>query len=113
MMHFIAFFITVSVLVMFLASKQKSVTDKYGIASTVLFVLVSVAGTIMLHGTLMFPAAAFALSLLLCVHHIIASFNVEEIPSHFTLFQGKSDTAYHETWIVAALVAGIVSVFKL
>ena len=110
-MHFVAFFITVSVLLMFLASKQQRVTDKYGIASTVLFVLITISGTLLLRGTIMFPATAFALSLLLCVHHIIASFNTEENPGRFELFQGKG--SYHETWIVGTLIAGVVSIFKL
>ena len=122
MMHFVALFTTVSVLIMFLASKQQRPNDRYGLVCTVLFTLLAVIGTLTLHGTVFFSASAFALALLLCVHHIITSFNHNGLPStnaedesahrHHALFR-REGCPYHETWITAALVAGTVSMLRL
>jgi predicted tellurium resistance membrane protein TerC len=111
MMHFIAVFITASVLIMFLGSRQQRTTDRYGIAVSVLFSLLAITSTVMLHGTIFFPATAFATALLVAAHHIIVSFSAEDAPERCTLFQGKG--SYHELWIVGTVVAGTVSVLKL
>ena len=94
-------------------------------ACTALFTLLVVAGTLTLQGTVFFSASAFALALLMCVHHIITSFNpsssgltptTEDEPAnhhtHDALFR-REGCPYHETWITAALVAGTVSMFRL
>lgn len=107
MMHFVAFFITIAVLVMFLGSKQQKNQDKYGIAAMTLFALLAITGTVLLHGTIFFSATMFATALLLCVHHVISNFSEERCP----FFQ--HNTSWHETWIVAAIVAGMVSMLKL
>ena len=122
MLHFLALFTTVSVMIMFLASKQRRPHDRYGLACTALFTLLASTGTAVLQGTLFFPAAAFALALLLCVHHIITSFNYQQDAAeegaeggqahHHHLFR-REGCPYHETWITAALVAGVVSMFRL
>jgi len=122
MMHFVALFTAVSVLVMFLASKQRRPGDRYGLTCSGLFALLAVAGTATLHGTVFFAASAFALALLLCAHHVITSFNEADpsggdIPGgechqHHALFR-REGAPYHETWITGALVAGAVSMFKL
>ena len=113
MMHFLAFFITTAVLVMFLGSRQQRMTDRYGIAAIAIFALLAVASTALLHGTVFFAAAAFALALLVAVHHIITNFSSEDAPERCTLFQGRPSSSFHELCIVAAVVAGIVSMLKL
>ena len=130
MMHFVALFTTVSVLVMFLASKQRRPNDKYGLTCSGLFALLAVVGTATLHGTAFFAASAFVMALLLCAHHLITSFNTTTttgVPSgdetgggdgilgphhHYALFR-REGAPYHETWITSALVAGTVSILKL
>jgi predicted tellurium resistance membrane protein TerC len=113
MLHFLAFFITTAVLIVFLGSRQQRMTDRYGIAVAVLVALLAIASAAMLHGTVLFAAAAFALALLVAAHHIIVSFSAEDAPERCTLFQGKSQGAFHELWITAAVVAGVVSMFKI
>ena len=111
-MHFIAVFITISILVMFLGSKQQKSLDKYSIASVLLFILLAAVGIALLHGTIFFAAHAFATALLLCVHHMISNFHAEDSLERCSLFKGKT-VLQHETWIVAAVVAGAVSMLKL
>jgi hypothetical protein len=113
MMHFLAFFITTTVLIMFLGSRQQRMTDRYGIAVTILLALLTIAATVMLHGTVFFAAAAFAIALLVAAHHVIVSFNAEDAPERCTLFQGKAQGTFHEVWITATAVAGVVSMLKL
>ena len=113
MMHFVAFFITISVLVMFIGSRQQRAKDKYGIMALVLFTVLAITGTVLLQGTVFFPATAFAMALLVGVHHIIVNFNSEEAPERCSLFQGKQEGSYHEMWIVACVVAGVVSTLRL
>ena len=117
MMHFVAFFITISILVMFLGSKQKSNYDQYGVAAITLFTLLALTGTLLLHGTIFFSATAFAMALLLCVHHIISHFSNNPESERFTLFQNNNnppkEPSWQETWIVAAIVAGVVSMLRL
>jgi predicted tellurium resistance membrane protein TerC len=113
MMHFLAFFITTAVLVMFLGSRQQRMTDRYGIAAMVIFALLAIASTAMLHGTVFFAAAAFAIALLVAVHHVIASFGSDDAPERCTLFQGRPASSFHELCITAAAVAGVVSMLRL
>ena len=112
-MHFIALFISAAVLIMFLGSRQQQMTDRYGIAVAVLFALLAVVSIAMLHGTVFFAAAAFAIALLAAAHHVIVSFSAEDAPERCTLFQGKPQGTFHELWITATVVAGAVSVFRL
>lgn len=115
MMHFLAFFITIAVLVMFLGSKQQRNYDRYGVAAIALFALLALTGALLLHGTVFFSAAAFALALLLCVHHVISNFNNgPEFAERCTLFQSTAkEPSWQETWIVASIVAGVVSMLRL
>jgi len=112
MINFIALFTTFSILIMFLACKQKKPLDRYGIACGILFLALTVVSTAQLQGTIFFPATAFALALLLGVHHIITNMNGPEGTPALSLFK-QEDCAYHETWIVAAVTAGLVSMFRL
>jgi predicted tellurium resistance membrane protein TerC len=112
-MHFVALFIAAAVLIMFLGSRQQRMTDRYGIAVAVLFTLLAAASVAMLHGTVFFAAAAFAIALLAAAHHVIVSFSAEDAPERCTLFQGKPQGTFHELWITAAMVAGAVSMFRI
>lgn len=118
MMHFTALFLAVAVLVMFLGSKQQKGLDRYGVASTVLFAALALASAAMLHGTLFFPAAALSLAILLLVHraivHVAAcnSPTLDTAPPGCPMFCCK-DACHHETWIIAAVTASMVSMFKL
>jgi len=112
MIHLVALFTTFSILIMFLACKQQKPRDKYGIACGILFATLAITSTAQLQGTLFFPAAAFALALLLGVHHIITNLNGPEGTPTLNLFR-QEGCEYHETWIVAAITAGLVSMFRL
>lgn len=117
MMHFMALFITVAVLVMFLGSKQQKSLDRYSVASVVLLSALALASVLMLRGTIMFPAAAIALALLLVVHRAIVSVaqHSDLLPqtSHSCTAFRAADASHHETWIVAAITAGAVSLLRL
>ena len=117
MTHFIAFFITISVLVMFLGSKQKTPFDRYALSTSLLFSSLTVASAALLQGTLFFPGAALALALLLVVHRAIVHIadinpDLPAEPSWSVLFRCR-DACHHETWVIAALTAAVVSVLRL
>jgi hypothetical protein len=82
------------------------------IACGILFATLAITSTAQLQGTLFFPAAAFALALLLGVHHVITNINGPEGTPTINLFR-QEGCGYHETWIVAATTAGLVSTFGL
>ena len=112
MIHFVALFITVSVLVMFLGSKQQKSFDRYCIASTPLLTLLAASAVVYLHGTIFFSASALALALLLLVHRTILGFAKQaDILSVSECLPFRTLT--HETWIVAAVTAGMVSLLRL
>ena len=113
MMQFVAFFITIAVLNMFLGSKQQKPNDRYAITSAVLFTFLAVISIVLLRGTVFFPASALGIALLLVVHRAIAHFSMDpQIGEECPLFQCKQARC-HETWAIAALVAGLVSLMHL
>jgi len=119
MMHYVAFFITTAVLVMFLGSKQRRMYDRYAITTYVLIIALACTSVVLLHGTSLFPAAALALALLLLVHRSITQFAADATPlllhsddSQCALFHPR-DACTHETWVIAALTAAIVSALRL
>ena len=116
MIHFVALFITVAVLVMFLGSKQQRSLDRYCIASAVLLALLAIASVAYLHGTIHFSASCLALALLLLVHRSIVGFAKQQDLGgvSFECMPFRSKDAYsHETWIIAAVTACAVSVLDL
>jgi hypothetical protein len=115
MIHFVALFVTVAVLVMFLGSKQQKSFDRYCVASTALLVLLALAAVVYLHGTIFFSASALALALLLLIHRaIIGVAKQADILSAAECMPFRSkDTFNHETWIIAAVTAGTVSLLRL
>ena len=56
MMHLIALFVTVAVVVMFLGSRQRNDNDCYGLASTALLVILAITSACFTSGTVFFPA---------------------------------------------------------
>ena len=115
MIHFVALFVTVAVLVMFLGSKQQKSLDRYCVASTALLVLLALTAVVYLHGTIFFSASALALALLLLIHRaIIGVAKQADILSAAECMPFRSkDTFNHETWIIAAVTAGTVSLLRL
>jgi hypothetical protein len=116
MMHFMALFITAAVLVMFLGSKQQRSLDRYSLASALLLSSLALSSAFLLKGTIFFPASALAFALLLLVHRSIVSFAQHvELPQsapECSPFRPR-DACTHETWIVAAVTAGLVSLLRL
>jgi len=118
MMHFMALFITVAVLVMFLGSKQQRSLDRYSIGAITLLASLAIASVILLRGTIMFPASALSLALLMLIHRSIVNFaqNSDLLPqpaAQQCIPFRAADASHHETWIVAAVTAGVVSLLKL
>lgn len=112
MIHFVVFFVAITILVIFLATKQRKSRDSFCISAIVLICMLAVASVLFLHGTNMFPASAFALAALILAHRSIVHF-----PSELVLEEDHRvgcatiahDASNHSTWIVAALIAGVVS----
>ena len=113
MIHFVALFITVAVLVMFLGSKQQKSLDRYCIASTTLLVSLALTSVVYLHGTIFFSASALALALLLLIHRSIIGFAKQGDMLSASECMPFKDTFTHETWIIAAVTAGMVSLMRL
>ena len=112
MLPFVALFLTTTVLVMVLGSRQKSSSDRvYGLASTALLAFLAAALIFFTQGTLFFPANAAMFAILVFAYGVIVRFASEEDerPAVFRLESLKA----RETWIVAALTAALVSGFRL
>ena len=113
MLHFLAFFLTVSLLVMVLGAKQQKPGDRHAIAAGLLVTLLACTAVAILRGTVMFAPAAFAIALLQIVHHLIANFN-DTAAEQDRCAPFRCNTAKgHFTGIVAAATAGLVSALKL
>ena len=69
---------------------------------------------ILLHGTPFFSLGAFATAVLLLMHHTIIHYRSEFTDERCSCapFQCK-DVGNHETWVVASVTAGLVSLFQL
>ena len=67
-----------------------------------------------LHGSAWFPAAAFFLAFTLLCHHTIIHWGsrFEGETCSCAPFQCK-DICNHETWVVATLVAGLISLLRI
>jgi hypothetical protein len=120
MLHFVVFFVAITILVIFLATKQRRPLDRFCLTAVGLLALLAVTSIVLLHGTNLFPASAFALAALVLAHRSIVHFppdlllggdaQLAEHPSS-TCTACARETSNHGTWIVAALVAGLVSAF--
>jgi hypothetical protein len=118
MMHFAVFFIATTIIVIFLATKQRKPLDRFCLAAVALLCLLAVTSVVLLRGTNLFPASAFALAALLLVHRSIVHFPVDLGEAGDARMCNLScataqcrDASNHWTWITAALVAGAVSAF--
>ena len=99
-----------------LESLESPVSDNecYGTAAVGLLIVQAVVSVALYAGTGIFPVAAGALAFTLICHHAIIHRNssFEGETCSFICFQFK-DISNHETWVVAALVAAIVSASRL
>ena len=116
MLHFVVFFITITILIIFLATKQRKPLDRFCLTAIALLCLLTITSIVLLHGTNLFPASAFALAALLLAHRSIVHFPPDldaatADHSNNTCTATVRETANHGTWIAVALVAGLVSVF--
>ena len=114
MVHIIAFYVTIAILVMFLGTKQENNMDRVCIAAMSFVGLFALITVILLRGTPYFPLGAFATATLLLLHHAIVHRN-SEFPDEkcsCAPFQCK-DVGNHETWVVAAVTAGLISLFQI
>ena len=68
MMHYIALYVTIVILVLFLGTKQEQNLDKACIAAMTLVGLFAALMVVLLHGTPYFPLGAFATAVLCLVH---------------------------------------------
>ena len=114
MIPFVVFCITIPIMVIFLATKQRKPLDRFCLTAIFLLCVLAATSVVVLHGTNLFPASAFALAALLIAHRSIVTFPpdldaAESVPS--TCASAARDVSNHSTWVVAALVAGVVSAF--
>jgi hypothetical protein len=135
MIHFAVFFVAVTIIVIFLATQQRKPRDRFCLAAVSLLALLAVTSVVLLRGTNLFPAAAFALAALLLAHRSIAqcpsaeeaqtggggrSDEEEADDGHKGLDGLRSaasacagecgrEASSHALWIAAAVVAGVVS----
>ena len=114
MIHYVVFFIAITILVIFLATKQRKPLDRFCVTAIFLLCLLAATSVILLQGTNLFPAASFALAALLLAHRSIVTFPPDlDTTTEYnnTCIGAAQDASNHGTWIVAALVAGLVSAF--
>ncbi len=92
------------------AQHQARISGVYSIMAIIAICVQAIVSIILLKGTEFFPVAALFLAFTLLCHHAVIHRD-----SHFdgemcscAPFQCK-DVSNHETWVVASLVAGVVS----
>ena len=109
----IIFNVSMCVCVIFLAANQRRHLDRCSIAAITLMCLNGV-GAVLLYGrTEFFPAAASGLAVILLVHAAILHFPVAlEEPQQCPAFRVRC-VCNHETWVLVAAAAGLVSVFRV
>ena len=74
MVPFIVFFVATTIMVIFLATKQRKPLDRFCLTAIALLTVLALASIALLRGTNLFPAAAFALAALLLAHRSIVTF---------------------------------------
>ena len=117
MIHFVVFFVAITILVIFLATKQRKPLDRFCVTAIVLLCVLAVTSIVLLHGTILFPASAFALAALVLAHRSIVHFPPDlgegERATTACVSAVAHDASNHSTWIIAALVAGVVSASRV
>jgi len=124
MLHFVVFFITITILIIFLATKQRKPFDRFSFTAMMLLSVLAATSIVFLHGSDLFPASTFALAVLILIHRFIVQYPVDldsgNVRSGMCMELGGGmcmsmalEASTHSTWIVAAFVAGIVSAFKV
>ena len=128
MLHFVVFFTTITILVIFLATKQRKPFDRFNLTAMMLLSVLAVTSIIFLHGSDLYPASTFALAVIILIHRFIVQYPVDldsgnvrggvcmgmEMGVGGGMCMGMAlEASTHSTWIVAAFVAGIVSAFKV
>jgi hypothetical protein len=111
----IAINVCVCVLMIFLGAFQRRHLDRYSIMAIWLACMDGV-GSVLIYGrTEFFPAAAFGWASILLIHGAVVHFPVYECADPL-----RSCPAFrcrfvcnHETWICMAIVAGLVSAFRV
>jgi hypothetical protein len=73
--------------------------------------LLAVMAVFLLHGTPLFPPAAFAIAVLIGLHMMISHYNTADEDRCAPFRCGRESS--HRTWIVASVVAGAVSALRL
>jgi hypothetical protein len=108
MIPFVVFFITIIILVIFLATKQRRPLNRFCLTAICLlcdFCVLAATSVVLLRGTNLFPASAFALAALLLAQRSIVTIPpdldaAESVPS--SCASAARDASNHSTWIVAA-----------
>ena len=114
MMHLIALFVTVAVVVMFLGSRQRNDNDFYGLASTALLVILAITSACFTSGTVFFPASALAFAILVLAHRlIVVRFSSDEDDTWSAAIVRQEMLRAHETCVASALTAALVSGLRL
>lgn len=111
-MHVLVFAICISILVIFLGCKQDKFLDAYCVSAVALIILLAAVFVFFVGRTDLFPLAALYIALLLLVHHGVVhqADDFSDETCSCAIFQCK-DVRNHETWVVAAATAGVVSFF--
>jgi hypothetical protein len=89
-------------------------SSRHSTAAVFLMCVQAVVSVAALGGDVLFPAAALWLAITLLAHHTVIHWNsrFEDETCSCAPFQCK-DVQNHETWVVASLVAGAVSLANL
>lgn len=114
MMHLAVFFLCTSIVVLFLGYVQAREFDRYSIAAISIIILMAILSVVVLGGTQYFALAALYIALVLLLHHTVIhrTSDFTEEKCGCAVFQCK-DVKNHETWVVAATTAGLVSLFHI
>lgn len=111
----IAFNVGMCVLMIILGAFQKRHLDRYSVAAIWLSCL-SAVGSVLLYGrTEFFPAAAFGLAAILLIHGAVVHFPLYECSDPIRscpAFRSRF-VCNHETWVLVAVAAGLVSTFRV
>ena len=111
----IAFNVGMCVLMIILGAFQKRHLDRYSVAAIWLSCLSGV-GSVLLYGrTEFFPAAAFGLAAILLIHGAMVHFPLYECSDPIRscpAFRSRF-VCNHETWVLVAVAAGLVSTFRV